>query len=618
MKIFKIISLLMFAVVFKLEAQNILSRNISINVDKQKLGVLLSKLEQEGGFSFSYKSDIVPTDSLVSFHGINTSVAEVLDKLLDNRFEYRQSENFIILRYAPRELKLVLQESVGDNRSYSISGQLIDVSTERPVSGASIYEKNLLVSELSDPKGYFSIRLKNITQPVSLTITKANYKSTVIHFLEEVHVRNNEQWRNESFRDGDLSGIEKTWLGNALITTKQKIQSINIGNYISSAPYQLSLTPGLSTHGSLSGQVVNRLSINAIGAYSAGVRWAELGLVFNIDKSDVQYFQFAGIFNLVGGSVHGAQIGGFFNYDLSNVKAAQASLLFNFIRKDFAGLQLTTLYNRVMGDVYGVQLTSGLNTLGKTLHGVQIGTVNFVSDDTKGIQIGIGVNRVGKQVGGVQISGIMNLNKRSKALSVAGLLNLTEELTLGAQIGAVNYTKNLKGLQIGLLNLAGRNDGYSIGLINIALNGYHKFALTTNESSQFNFAYKGGSKKFYNLLMFGANRKSAERHYTTGLGFGTEINIFRQFSLNPELSSQYVYQGSWKHLNLLYKFETAFNFRLNKWLSVQGGPSVNAYYSKQKEKIGDYGLLQERKSRFNFSKPGYSGWLGWSAGIVLL
>ncbi|WP_316846300.1 STN and carboxypeptidase regulatory-like domain-containing protein [Pedobacter psychrodurus] len=618
MRTLKITFLFLFVFSSLIKAQSNLARSISLNIEQQKLSSVLAMIEEKGGFRFSYNSNILPVDSLVTIHENNLNIAETLDKLLNHRFEYRQSGNFVIIRYAPLELLLLVNESVGNPELYTITGQVVDKRSNKPIEDASIYEKNLLVSELSDGNGYFSMRLKNITQPISLTVSKENYKSTITHFLAEVNITNRKEGSAERFISGNLGDIEKTWLGNTLVTAQQKIQSINIGGFISKAPFQFSLIPGLNSHGSLSGQVVNKFSFNVVGAYSAGVDGGEIGLGFNINKSDVQYFQFAGGFNLVGGNVRGVQIAGFFNGVIGDVRAAQVALAYNRVGKGFEGFQVGGIYNHVNQDVKGIQLSLGLNTIGGTLKGWQTGALNLVNKETKGVQIGIGGNIVAGRTSGVQVGGIANINKESSGVNLAMLANLTGQTASGLQIGAINYAKKLKGVQLGILNVSGQNDGYSIGLVNIALKGYHKFSFGTNESTTYNVVYKGGSKRLYNMLMFGTNKKSAEKIYTGGLGFGKEMKVFRSVSLNPEISSQYVYQGSWDYLNLLNKFELPLNIRLNKWLAIQGGPSVNVYYTKQNNKIGEFGLLQEKHKDFAFNDPRYTGWLGWNVGLVIL
>src|SRR6187402_1456928 len=87
-------------------AQPVLNRNITMNVSGQRLGSVLHLMEDKGKFQFSYNSKLIKQDSLVDIHVTNEPVKDALDKLLNNRFEYRESDNFVILRYAPLQLAM--------------------------------------------------------------------------------------------------------------------------------------------------------------------------------------------------------------------------------------------------------------------------------------------------------------------------------------------------------------------------------------------------------------------------------------------------------------------------------------------------------------------------------
>lgn len=608
---------LLFLLSSPTSAQSIFDRTLTLNSKGERLEKVLASIEEQADFSFSYKSDILPLDSLIIIRKEIITVADALDNLLGHRYEYHQYGNFIIIRYAPMELTLLIHEASGNSETYTIRGQIIDKQTERSVSQASIYESHLLISEVSDDNGNFSIKLRNLSQPISLTVRKENYKSVTTNFLEDVNITNQVTVKYEKFVTGNLSDIENTWLGNALITTRQKIQSLNIGGFLSDAPYQVSLVPGINTHGLMSGQIVNKFSFNAIGAYSAGVEGTEIGLGFNIDKSNVQYLQIGGIFNLVGGKVTGAQIAGLFNYDISSLKGTQLALIYNRLGRTLCGVQLAGIYNRVNKEINGVQLSLGLNAVGGNINGFQASTLNLVSRSTRGIQAAIIGNIVNGKSTGFQASCILNLNQESDGANISLMANITSRKSRGIQAGFLNYAGNLRGLQLGVINITNNNDGYSIGLINVALKGYHKVYICSNESMNLNLIYKGGSSRLYNSLIFSTNLGSLNKIYTGGLGFGKEIGLSRIFYLNPELSMQYVYQGSWKNLNLLNKYNFALTIKINKWLGIQGGPSLNFYYTDQQQTHGNFELLQHKHRDFSFRNSKYTGWVGWHAGIIL-
>jgi len=176
----------------------------------------------------------------------------------------------------------------------------------------------------------------------------------------------------------------------------------------------------------------------------------------------------------------------------------------------------------------------------------------------------------------------------------------------------------LKGLQIGLINVADTSEGYSIGLINIIIKGYHKLSFSTNEIVNVNAAFKTGNFRLYSILLAGVNAGTGNRVYSFGYGLGSELSLNKRktLSLNPELTSEYLYLGSWDYTNILNKVHLNLNVKLGKYISFFAGPSFAVYISDQKTSIKDY--------RFPIPPPAYktigfsntvTGWFGWNAGI---
>jgi hypothetical protein len=325
----------------------------------------------------------------------------------------------------------------------------------------------------------------------------------------------------------------------------------------------------------MSSQVVNNFSLNVIGGYTAGTNGVELGGVFNIDKKSVKYVQAAGVFNAVGGAVNGVQLAGVSNLVLDSVKGLQAAGVNNHVKGNMQGLQLAGVYNHVTKNVAGIQVA---------------GVGNFVAQKTTGLQIAGVANFSRKEMNGVQISGV------------------------------VNYTKKLTGLQIGLINIADSSSGYSIGLINIILKGYHKLSFSTNEVINTNLAFKTGNSKLYSILQVGVNISDSNKVYTYGYGLGSELplNKKKTITINPELSSQYLYLGSFDYNNILNRLNLNLTVKLGRYISIYAGPSYSIYFSDQQVAFAGY--------RFPVPAGGYNthqfsnkvtGWLGWNAGIQI-
>jgi hypothetical protein len=189
----------------------------------------------------------------------------------------------------------------------------------------------------------------------------------------------------------------------------------------------------------------------------------------------------------------------------------------------------------------------------------------------------------------------------------------------GAQIaGIFNYAKDMHGLQIGLINISDTSYGYSIGLLNLVNKGYHKVSLYTNEVMNTNVTLKTGNAKLYSMLMGGINLHDTEKIYSFGFGLGHDFILSKTLSISTELSSQYLYTGSWDYTNLLNKFSPALNLHLNKYISLFAGAVLSVYYSDQTININGYknNIPSSHYYTFNFNNK-VNGWIGWNAGITL-
>jgi hypothetical protein len=70
--------------------QAILQKNISLDVNNQRLDNVLEILSNKGDFYFSYNSSIVKKDSLVSFRASNKTVKEILSLLFNTTMSLKK------------------------------------------------------------------------------------------------------------------------------------------------------------------------------------------------------------------------------------------------------------------------------------------------------------------------------------------------------------------------------------------------------------------------------------------------------------------------------------------------------------------------------------------------
>ncbi len=533
-------------------------------VTAQPLENVLHEVSEKNGFYFSYNSRSVAADSLVSFNGFRGTLIEFLEKTLGPDYEYKETPDHVIIRYAPRTMEVVAETEKESSRAFVLKGYVRDSVGGQGIGEASVYDRRALVSTLSNKDGFFKLVIKRPGESVWLTVNKENYREMNMVVLLPVEVkRRTKESRYGYYPDEEESDRpERTKVGRFLISSRQRIQRLNLGGFFAYSPYQVSLIPGLSTHGMFNSQIVNRGSMNVIGGYTAGVDGLEMGGVFNINQKDVRFLQMAGVFNLVGGDVDGVQMAG--------------------------------VSNTVLDDVSGVQA----------------GGVSNWAGNVKGTQLA-GVVNVAKKAEGLQVAGVLNAAVESRGTQIAGVLNGSLGET-GPQIaGVINIGGKVKGIQLaGLINVADSSD-YPIGLINIIKNGRKSFSLGTDESGLAAVTFRSGGKVLYGLVGAGYYLTDRELSYAVEAGIGAHLTDNNTFSLDAEAVTRNSTDFDGHEQNQV-SFRLLPELRMGSRFSIYAGPSVNFTYQDRKEaaidKIPGW-VLHESKSTGRALHIGLSGGL---------
>ena len=533
----------------------ILERKISLSVTNERLSNVLSRISQEGKFSFSYNASIVPEDQTLSLNSKNKSVREILNEIFKGSMDYKEKSNHLILTKVPIKQTQVTTTAV------IISGYVEDAVTKKRIPDASVYDKKSVTSVITDEYGYFRMKLDKKEQTAIIAVSKHDYRDTVV-----VITAPGNQYLNISIApvgiDSLLIRAETNTASDTTELTKPPKEELilpytdepNIQN-ISDTLYrdiQISFLPFIGTNERLSGNVINNYSINIFGGYALGTRQIELGFFVNIDRGDVSWMQMAGIGNLVGRNVCGIQGSGFFNVNGGETKAVQLTGFGNVNFKDFQGVQVAGFSNVNLAAADGVQIA---------------GFANFANAPSKGVQIAGFANVQTDHYSGSQF---------------AGASNIATKYLHGSQISALfNYGKKVKGTQIGLFNYADSLGGVPIGLMSFVNHGYHKLEVSADEIFYSNLAFRTGVQKFYNIILAGIkpeNAMNADNVWTFGYGIGMAPRIRRWLHLNIDLTAQHINKGTFTdQLSLLNKAHLGLDFRLARKFSIYGGVTLNGY-----------------------------------------
>lgn len=567
-----------------------LDKRVSLNIRQEPICAVLEKLSKAGEFYFSYSGSLFKQDSIVTINAKGVFVRDLLDQLFRGKVDYRETGEYIILRYAANHLTIEPENITSADQLYLISGFVTDIKTGKRIKQASVYEKRLLQSTLTDDNGFFKLRFKGEHREVVLTASKDTYRDTTLIFLSDITVKPGSYQGDDGEVNAFYNSVETSGLGRFFISSKQRIQNMNIPNFFAYSPFQASLTPGLSSHGMMSTQVVNKFSLNVLGGYTAGSNGLEIAGLFNINKGDMSKLQFAGLFNVVGGKVNGIQMAGLVNDVQGSQKGLQAAGLINHNRRDVNGILLA-------------------------------GLMNINHDRARGIQAAGLANIIGRSPTGVHLAGMMNVSSgHTRAAQAAALCNIALGKFDGIQIsGLVNYARNMNGVQIGLINVSDTSSGYSIGLINLVKHGYHQLSIYATDITNTNLSYKTGNSKIYSKIYAGYNISETEQVAMGGLGLGHDFVFSSRVSLGAELSFHYLYLGNWDYGNTLTRLQTNVQVQISRRMGIFAGPAYNYYNSDAPMGSSSKNFKQQvYPNKHHDLGSNNKGWFGFNAGITFM
>ncbi len=541
----------LIAVVIPVAGQvNHLEKKISIDLNQVKLKNALPKIGESGDFLFSYNSEIIPGDSLVSVHAKNQTVNQILKDLMGPGIRYKVLGNHVILLNNVSGKHTPKRES---ETEYTITGYIYDALTGEIISSASIYEVEGMFVSATDSKGHYSLTVPGDRDKQVLSYSKAGYADTLIIVKPKEETSKNillhpnpKKLSESAIQEVPIPSLDERKLVRALVPVKARITAENIP--VEEQRWaQLSLFPFIGSNRFVSGLITNRLSINLFAGYAGGVKGLELGGFLNIVRKEMSGVQLSGFGNIVGKKSNGVQMSGFFNYDAGS----------------FTGLQGTGFSNVVTDTVRGVQLAGFSNVLRGPMYGTQIsGFSNFTSQN----------------VDGLQASGFLNIAvKDVKVAQLSGFANFTCSANKGLQVaGFINYAKELRGTQIAPFNFADTaSSGVPVGLFSFVAKGYHPLELTANELFPLNVTFKTGVRRFYNIFTAGIQRDLL----SVGAGFGTQVRISKVLGISLDLTGHYLSENRdfLKSKGALVRFSPTLDIRLAKHLTFLLGPTLNGF-----------------------------------------
>ncbi|MCU0448030.1 MAG: STN domain-containing protein [Microscillaceae bacterium] len=585
-----------------------LERTVSLRLQNSSTEQALEQLAEQGDVQFSYSPSAIDAQKKVNIIVKQQTLREALNQIFQGSVKYKSRANYVIL---------TKQTSSENARKITISGYLSDSLTYQKLKQVSIYDKNTLLSAISDQYGFYQIKLNTDKPTITLTFSRDGYQTRDFTFnLKETNFLNisllplrkrtnlaiNPLPRQEIYTtvfEDSLRHLDSSSVVAFFVPSKQRVHALNIREFLPKN-FQISFLPFAGTNHLLGGNVVNDYSLNILAGYGAGVRKFELGGIANLNRGRVEGWQIGGVLNLTGEAVHGVQIGGMINANRDSVYGVQIGGIVNVNGKDTDGVQIAGMANFSGKAMRGVQVGGIANIVVDSLYGVQIaGIANFNLHKTAGVQIGGILNLNVKDTYGVQVGGIANLNRGGlEGIQVAGITNLLGGKLNGTQVSSIfNYAQKVRrGFQIGLVNYADSARTLTqIGLINfVRRGGYKRLELSANEIAYLNLTIRSGTPGFYTLYNLGLRPMPERPLWYWGYGLGVFANWGRGWGLNTELIYQQVSRTLGRgngFRNHLGKFQLLINKKLGKHWELAFGPSTNFFYLRPEHP--DFNVLKD-------------------------
>ncbi|MFC5408770.1 hypothetical protein ACFPMF_05595 [Larkinella bovis] len=590
-----------------------LERVVSVDFTNERLDNALKIISSKGQFSFAYDAAIISPASTLSLRATNT-VRALLNQIFRGAIAYKSRGNHIILEKVD-----IPQEAP---KSFILDGYITDRQTGEKISQVSIYEKTTLASTVSNPYGYYRIKLSTAIPSVKLEVRRKYYFSETVSInarqthkldigltplpsqlaVQPLTARNSIDTTRPTpiipqpvavtipvdstpapktsnpgptiwDRSKSVLSETKDDFADWFKTTRQAIHDANLEGDTIYRDMQFSLFPFIGTNHTLSGRVINQYSFNLVGGYSLGVTALEVGGFLNMVRGDVSGVQVAGFSNIVGKNVNGVQAAGFFNGSAGDVLGIQAAGFGNTVVGSVRGIQAAGFYNMTLG------------TMPQSIQAAGFG--NIVLDEMSGFQLAGFTNVAARSMSGFQLSGYGNIaGGTMSGFQLAGFTNIAVGELHGWQLsGFLNYaTKVVRGYQLALVNIAGSSETTPFGLLSyVHTNGYRRLEISSDEVMTTNLTFKTGVRRFYNIFTGGTNYgQSGKPLWNLGYGLGTAVDLRRGWMLNFDLTGN-VLSGEtryyWDAWNTLIRLNMGLEKKLAPRLALAVGPSVNWFLS---------------------------------------
>jgi len=155
-------------------------KNISIKMNGVKISTALKAISRKTGYVFTYDTDLVKPETIISVDAEEKPVRELLDEIFSNRnFSYSAIDNHLIIYKEVDETTPMIREE-GKTPVYMVTGLIKESGNDNPLPFTTIGIYNKGVGTISNYDGNFSLKITSACLDDSITVSCLGFKSRII------------------------------------------------------------------------------------------------------------------------------------------------------------------------------------------------------------------------------------------------------------------------------------------------------------------------------------------------------------------------------------------------------------------------------------------------------
>ncbi len=152
----KLFLILVFFLFLKSLSAQDLNQKLSLKMKHVSIGAVLTEISKLTQVHFSYSSQLVHTEKIITLKAKNKTLKDILEEVLvQNGIQYTLLENQFVLKTIDNE-----SHRKGKEMLFTISGFIKDKSNAEALIGGSVYAKGSLLGTTSNGYGFYSLSLK--------------------------------------------------------------------------------------------------------------------------------------------------------------------------------------------------------------------------------------------------------------------------------------------------------------------------------------------------------------------------------------------------------------------------------------------------------------------------